>query len=293
MGIVSAVGRNIDLIRSKGNKYAIENFIQTDAAINPGNSGGALVNTAGELIGINTAIASETGSYAGYAFAVPVNLVKKVVNDLMQFGKVQRGLLGVSIQEINQQLADEKNLSDLKGVYVADVVEHSAAEKAGIKKGDVILKINGAEINSSSRLQEEVGKNKPGDKVTVTVRRKGEIKEIEATLLSEDGNTKVQTADKTSSESYLGMSLINTSREDRMKMNLKNGVRVKDVSKGVFKDAGIPADFVITHINNESVYSVQGAIAMLKGLRGAITIEGKSVAGIEKVYAVKLPAAEE
>lgn len=289
MGIVSAVGRNIDLIRSKGNKYAIENFIQTDAAINPGNSGGALVNTGGELIGINTAIASETGSYAGYAFAVPVNLVKKVVNDLMQYGKVQRGLLGVSIQEINQQLADEKGLSDLKGVYVAEVVDGSAAEKAGIKKGDVILKVNGAEINSSSRLQEEVGKNKPGDKVTVTVRRKGEVKEIEATLLSEDGNTKLQMADKSGAESYLGMSLANTSREERVKMNLKNGVKVKDIGSGVFKDAGVPKDFVITHINNEAVYSVQGAIAALKGLKGAITIEGKTAAGLEKVLAVKLP----
>lgn len=293
MGIVSAVGRNIDLIRSKGNKYAIENFIQTDAAINPGNSGGALVNTAGELIGINTAIASETGSYAGYAFAVPVNLVKKVVNDLMQYGKVQRALLGVSIGEINQQLADEKGLPDLKGVYVADVVDGGAAEKAGIKKGDVILKVNGTEVNSSSRLQEEVGRNKPGDKVTITIRRKSEVKDIEATLLSEDGGTKISMADKASSESYLGMSLINTSREERVKLNVKNGVRVKDVESGVFKDAGIPKDFVITHINNEAVYSTQGAIASLKGLKGAITIEGKTSAGAEKVLAVKLPASEE
>jgi len=174
LGIVSALGRNIDLIRSRGNKYAIENFIQTDAAINPGNSGGALINVAGELVGINTAIASETGSYAGYAFAVPVNLVKKVVNDLMQYGKVQRALLGVSIQEINQQLADEKSLADLKGVYIADVADGGAAAKGGIKAGDVILKINGTEVNSGSKLQEEVGKNKPGDEVTVSLRRKGE-----------------------------------------------------------------------------------------------------------------------
>lgn len=134
LGIVSAMGRNIDLLRSKGNKYAIENFIQTDAAINPGNSGGALVNTAGELVGINTAIASETGSYAGYGFAVPVNLVKKVVNDIMKYGKVQRALLGVSIQEISQELADAQGLKDLKGVYVAEVIENGAGEKAGIKK---------------------------------------------------------------------------------------------------------------------------------------------------------------
>jgi len=293
MGIVSAVGRNIDLIRGKGNKYAIENFIQTDAAINPGNSGGALVNTAGELIGINTAIASETGSYAGYAFAVPVNLVRKVVNDLMKYGKVQRGLLGVSIQEINQQLADEKNLTDLKGVFVAEVIAGGAAEKAGIKKGDVILKIDAVDINSSSRLQEQVGKNKPGDKITITIRRKGEKMEIEATLLSEDGNTKLQTAEKVDTEKYLGLALEGTTREERLKIGVKNGVKVKELSKGVFKDAGVPSDFVITHISNEPVYSPQGAIAALKGLKGAITIEGKTSTGIEKVYAIKLPTEAE
>lgn len=290
LGIVSAMGRNIDLIRSKGNKYAIENFIQTDAAINPGNSGGALVNTLGELVGINTAIASETGSYAGYAFAVPVNIVKKVVNDLMKYGKVQRALLGVSIQEINQQLADEKGLSDLKGVFVAEVVENSAAEKAGIKKGDVILKINEVDVNSSSRLQEEVGKNRPGDKVKITLRRKGSEMQVEATLLSENGKTSLESAAKADSEAYQGMKMANTSREERQKLSVKNGVKVAEVNKGIFKDAGIPEGFVITHINNEPVYSVQGAIAQLKSLKGAITIEGKTASGAEKVIAVKIPA---
>jgi Do/DeqQ family serine protease len=290
VGIVSAMGRNIDLIRSKGNKYAIENFIQTDAAINPGNSGGALVNTAGELVGINTAIASETGSYAGYAFAVPVNLVKKVVNDLMKYGKVQRALLGVSIQEINQQLADEKGLANLKGVYVAEVIENAAAEKAGVKKGDVILKINDVEVNSSSRLQEEVGKNRPGDKVKILVRRKGTEQTLEATLLSENGKTSVESSAKVEIEAYLGMKMANTSREERQKLAVKNGVKVSEIGKGLFRDAGIPEGFIITHINNEPVYSVQGAIAQLKSLKGAITVEGKTSAGVEKVIAVKLPA---
>jgi S1-C subfamily serine protease len=287
------MGRNIDLIRSKGNKYAIENFIQTDAAINPGNSGGALVNTAGELIGINTAIASETGSYAGYAFAVPVNLVKKVVNDLMKYGKVQRALLGVSVQEINQQLADEKGLGDLKGVYVAEVIENGAADKAGIKKGDVILKINEVEVNSSSRLQEEIGKNKPGDKVKVSLRRKDKAMELEPTLLSETGKTSLETATSAGPESYQGLKMANTSREERQTLGVKNGVKVTDVDKGVFNDAGIGAGFVITHINNEPVYSVQGAVAMLSALKGAITIEGKSADGKDKVVAVKLPMKSE
>jgi serine protease Do len=293
LGIVSALGRNIDLIRSRGNKYAIENFIQTDAAINPGNSGGALINVAGELVGINTAIASETGSYAGYAFAVPVNLVKKVVNDLMKYGKVQRALLGVSIQEINQQLADEKSLSDLKGVYIADVADGGAAQKGGIKMGDVILKINGVEVNSGSKLQEEVGKNKPGDEVTVTLRRKGELKDVKVTLLSEEGDTKVETAARTADEAYLGLKLESTTREERTKLGMKNAVRAVAVDKGVFKDAGMEKGFLITHINNEPVYSAQGAISMLKTLRGAVAIEGKTAAGVEKVLAVKLPTQSE
>lgn len=289
LGIVSAVGRNIDLLRSKGNKYAIENFIQTDAAINPGNSGGALVNVAGELIGINTAIASETGSYAGYGFAVPVNLVKKVVNDIMKYGKVQRALLGVSIQEINQTLADEKDLSDLKGVYVAEVVDGGAAEKAGIKQGDVILKVAGVEVNSSSRLQEEVGKYRPGDKVVFTVRRKSSVMDMEATLLNADGKAKLETVATNEEDSYLGMKLSVISREEKLALGVKSGVKVTELESGAFKNAGIPNQFVITHVNNEPVYSPKGVVSVLKSLTGAITIEGLTKDKQEKVYAVKLP----
>ena len=289
LGIVSAMGRNIDLLRSKGNKYAIENFIQTDAAINPGNSGGALVNTAGELVGINTAIASETGSYAGYGFAVPVNLVKKVVNDIMKYGKVQRALLGVSIQEISQELADAQGLKDLKGVYVAEVVENGAGEKAGIKKGDVILKVAGIEVNTSSRLQEEVGKYRPGDKVVITVRRKSGVMDIEATLLKADGKTKLEVAENEVSDAYLGMKMDNVTREEKLALGVKSGVKVTALDKGLFKDAGIPSGFVITHINNEPVYSAKGASSLLKSLSGAITIEGFTADKKERVFAVKLP----
>jgi len=290
LGIVSAMGRNIDLIRSKGNQYAIENFIQTDAAINPGNSGGALVNTEGELVGINTAIASQTGSYAGYGFAIPVNLMKKVVNDFMKYGQVQRAILGVSIQEITQELAEEKGLPSLKGVYIADVVEGGAAQKAGIKKGDVVLKIAGEEVNSSSRLQEKIGEFRPGDKVTISVNRDGKMKEIEATLLSKDGDAKLTTAKASNSSEYLGMSLGILSKEDRDKLGLKSGIKVESLEDGAFQKAGIPKGFIITHINNERVYSVRGAISVLESLSGSIVIEGVTSKGEEKIFAVKLPA---
>jgi S1-C subfamily serine protease len=289
VGIVSALGRNIDLIRSNGNQYAIENFIQTDAAINPGNSGGALVNTQGELIGINTAIASETGSYAGYAFAVPVNLVEKVFNDITQYGKVQRAILGVSIQDISQNLADEKNLKDLNGVYVAEVVEKGAADKAGIQSGDVLLKINSTAVNSSSKLQETIGKFRPGDEVQVTLRRKGKEMVIPVILLSTDGKSKPELAERESSSEAFGMELINTTREERLAKSIKTGVKVKSVGKGVFKDAGIPNDFIITHINNQPVYSAAGAVSQLKSLQGAIVLEGLTSGGEEMVFGVKLP----
>jgi len=289
LGIVSAMGRNIDLLRSQGNQYAIENFIQTDAAINPGNSGGALVNTGGELIGINTAIASQTGSYAGYGFAVPVNLMKKVVNDIMKYGKVQRAILGVSIQDINQALQEEKELPDLKGVFIADVVADGAADKAGVKKEDVILKIDGEEVNSSSKLQEKVGKYRPGDKITLTLRRSGQIKELKATLLSKDGEAKLSAAVTANSKSYLGLNLGNTTKEEREKLNIKAGAKVESIENGVFEKAGIPKGFVITHINNERVYSPQGAISVLSNLSGAIVIEGKTKSGEDRIFAVKLP----
>jgi S1-C subfamily serine protease len=283
------MGRNIDIIRSKGNKYAIENFIQTDAAINPGNSGGALVNVAGELIGINTAIASETGSYAGYGFAIPVNLMKKVVNDIMKYGKVQRALLGVSIQEITQNLADEQGLADLKGVYVADITDGGAAAKAGIKKGDVILKVAGVEVNTSSRLQEEVGKYRPGDKVVFTIRRKSTTLDITATLLNAEGEAKLETAAVSESDSYEGMKLSTVTREEKLALGVKSGVKVSSVDKGLFKSAGIPESFVITHVNNEPVYSPKGLVTLLKSLSGAITIEGFTKEKVERVFAVKLP----
>jgi Do/DeqQ family serine protease len=183
-GIVSAKGRNINLL---GGNTAIESFIQTDAAVNPGNSGGALINSKGELIGINTAIASQTGSFAGYSFAVPVNIMNKVVKDFMEFGEVQRGFIGVQIREVDAELAKEKGLKEPKGVYVDALTPNGAADKAGIEKGDVIKSVDGKEINSVSSLQEYVGSHRPGDEVKVMLQRDGKDKEIGVILRNKDG----------------------------------------------------------------------------------------------------------
>ena len=181
-GIVSAKARNIGILRDATNNYQIESFIQTDAAVNPGNSGGALINTQGQLVGINTAIASRTGSYAGYSFAVPVNLVKKVMDDLLEFGVVQRGLLGITIRDVTAQLSEEKDLSVVQGVYVAEVNRGSGAEEAGIEPDDVIISVDGKPVRNTSRLQELVAIHRPGEKVEVVLLRDGREKAVKATL---------------------------------------------------------------------------------------------------------------
>lgn len=286
-GIISAKGRSIDLLRSQNNQYAIENFIQTDAAINPGNSGGALVNTQGQLIGINTAIASQTGSYTGYGFAIPVNLVKKVMDDLLKFGKVQRGLLGVAIQEITQELAEKQGLKELKGVLVQDVTENGAALKAGVKKGDVIVKINNMEVNTVSNLQEEIGKYRPGDKVDITLLRSGTTKIVVATLKGLDGKETLSMADKSEGNSFKGMSFSNLTKEEKEKMGVKNGVKVNSVDAGPFKGK-VPNGFVITKVDKQMVYSAQNLISILAQSDGAILIEGKNQDGAENVIGLKL-----
>lgn len=286
-GIISAKGRSIDLLRREDNQYAIENFIQTDAAINPGNSGGALVNTNGELIGINTAIASQTGSYTGYGFAVPVNLVKKVMDDLLKFGKVQRGVLGVAIQEITQELADKEGLKELKGVYVQQVNENTAASKAGVQKGDVITKINGVEVNTVSSLQEEIGKYRPGDKINITINRKGSVKELNTILKSLEGTESVSMADKSSENKTMGLEMSMLSKDDIAKYGIKNGVKVTKVDKGPFKGK-LPEGFIITKIDKQSIYSVSNVKTILEKAEGAILIEGKNPDGTDHVVGLKI-----
>lgn len=259
-GIVSAKARNINLLsdRSRNDIVPIESFIQTDAAVNPGNSGGALVNTKGELVGINTAIASQTGSYAGYSFAIPVNLVKKVMADLIDFGIVQRGYLGVQIRDITQELKEENKLPNLKGVFVASVVEDGSASKAGVKDGDVILKIGSKEINSVASLQEEVGKRRPGDKVNVTIRNaKGyeEVKEI--VLRNSEGETKLVTKEEVKKNVALGATFIELTSKEKKELNISQGVKIKSLSAGKLKSLGLTEGMIIMKVNNEPIESVE------------------------------------
>jgi len=286
-GIVSALGRNIDLLRSQGNQYAIESFIQTDAAINPGNSGGALVSAQGELIGINTAIASQTGSYAGYGFAVPVNIAKKVMDDLLKYGKVQRAVLGISIQDVTAQLAEQKGLTDLKGVYIPGVLDNSAAKKAGLKDGDIILKINDMETNTPSALQAIVGKMRPGDKVNITYRRGSSIKETEATLLNKEGNEKLAAADKIEAGfTAAGITFESINAAEMKQLGIKYGAKITKL-KGDNADV-LNTGFVVTHINKQPVYSAASAAKMLESIKGGVLLEGKNPDGTDRVVGIKI-----
>ena len=278
-GIISAKARNIHILPNQ--KFPIESFIQTDAAVNPGNSGGALVNTRGELIGINAAIASNTGSYSGYSFAIPVNIVKKVVNDLMEYGTVQRGFIGVSIRDLDSEFAKEKEIKSLQGVYVNGITEDGAAESAGIKEGDVITSINGSLIKSSPELQEQVGRYRPGDTIDVTVMRSGNEKVYAVTLRNKDGNTKVV---KNESISMLGATLVSLSDSELDKLNISKGIKVKDLSTGKLKSAGIKEGFIIISIDNKTVGSVEELTDYLNNKKGGVLIEGVYPNGMRAYY---------
>jgi serine protease Do len=264
-GIVSAKARNINIIGSQDKSIMpIESFIQTDAAVNPGNSGGALVNTNGELVGINTAIASQTGNYAGYAFAVPSRLVNKIMRDLIDYGMVQRAFLGVQIAAVNQDLVDQNNLPNTKGVYVAGVNENSGAKNAKIKEGNVILKVGTKEVNSPAQLQEEIGKRRPGDKVSLTIRDGGDIDIKEVVLKNNEGNTELKTKSEVERYSALGASFKELSKEDRDELNIDHGIKIVAFSAGKLKSLGLTKGMVVTKVNNEKVLSVEQLTSYLK-----------------------------
>lgn len=276
-GIVSAKGRNINILKED---YAIESFIQTDAAVNPGNSGGALVNQNGELIGINTAIASNTGSYTGYSFAVPVNMVKKIMGDLLKFGTVQRALLGVQIIDMSQELAKLNGIENLNGVYISKLMLNGAAKDGGLKEGDVIRKVGNTIISSSAELQEQIGQFHPGDKVNITFERGGKLKTTELTLKNRLGTT----ASVKKEILFLGAKLDEISSEEKKELGIVNGVKISDLKAGKLMREGIKKNFIITKINNKSVATPDEVMAIIKKKKGGFLIEGIYPNGIKTYY---------
>ena len=247
-GIVSAKGRAI----GAGKSMSIESYIQTDAAVNPGNSGGALVNTNGELIGINTMILSQTGSYIGYSFAVPSNIAIKILNDLKEYGAVQRALLGVTIIEMSAEFAKEKDIDFVNGVYIESVNDRSSAKEAGLKKGDIIIAIDKVNTQSSSKLQEQISLHHPGDKIVVTIVRDGKEKDVEVVLKNQQGNTSIT---KPSDYGTLGAGFTELSNDKKKSYGISYGVEVSGVKDGKFQQAGIRKGFIILNINSEIITS--------------------------------------
>ena len=289
-GIISAKARNLNLISEGGkdNVVPIESFIQTDAAVNPGNSGGALVNTKGQLIGINTAIASETGSYSGYSFAVPVNLVKKVMTDLIDYGVVQRGYLGVQIADITQEMKEELDLKNLQGVYVANVIANGGAQKAGIKKGDVILKIGTKTVNSAASLQEEIGKRRPGDKIAVTVRNSaGTISTKQLVLRNRDGQTSLISKTSVEKNMAMGATFRSLSSTEKKELNITSGVKVKSLSAGKLKSKGLRQGMIVTKINNDRIQTVEQLTDKLRTIsKEGVLLEIMTESGAKDYIAV-------
>ncbi|HPF51971.1 MAG TPA: Do family serine endopeptidase [Draconibacterium sp.] len=282
-GIVSARARNLGINQDA---YSIESFIQTDAAVNPGNSGGALVNQQGKLVGINAAIASRTGSYTGYSFAIPVSIVKKIVEDLKQFGEVQRALLGVNIGDVNAEIANKLNLNRVEGVYVGGVVDNGAAKEAGIKAEDVIVAINGENVKTSAELQEKVSQYRPGDDIKVTVLRDNKEKQFTVTLRNKHGDTQI-VRDNTV---VLGAEFDQVAENVKNELDINSGIVVTSVKDGKLKDIGIKKGFIITAVNKKPVNDVNDFKREIGNARGGIFLEGVYPNG-EYAYYV-LPAGD-
>ncbi|PTN07601.1 Do family serine endopeptidase [Mangrovibacterium marinum] len=278
-GIVSAKGRNIGINRTD---MSIESFIQTDAAVNPGNSGGALVNMNGELVGINTAIASQTGSYTGYSFAIPSAIVQKVIADLKQYGQVQRALLGVSIGDVNAEVAEKYGLDKIEGVFVAGVSPDGAAREAGLEPGDVILAVDGVTVNSVAELQEQVSKHRPGDEVKILTKRDNKSKPYKVTLRNMHGDTEILTTD---ANEFLGAKFDNVTENEKYKLRISQGIKITELSRGKLKDAGLSEGFIITQVNKQEVNGVNDFVAIVKKAKGGIFIEGVYQNG-ERAYFV-------
>ncbi len=272
-GIVSAKARNINILGTPDGT-SIESFIQTDAAVNRGNSGGALVNTRGELVGINAAIASGNGFYAGYSFAIPVNIVKKVVGDLIDYREVQRAFLGVSIREMDSKFAEEQGIKELRGVYVSEVNDGSAAKESGITRGDVITSVNNVVVNSTSELLEQVSRYRPGEKIVVTANRDGNEKSFNVTLRNRDGNTAIVKNEAKDVLPMLGAKIMVAPGDILRKLGIDHGVQVTDLSDGLFRNAGIREGYIITEVDKKPIRNVEDLSKILANKSGGVLLEG-------------------
>ena len=279
-GIVSAKARNINIINKN---TAIEAFIQTDAAVNPGNSGGALVNVSGELVGIITAIASPTGTFSGYSFAVPERIARKIVSDLMEYGTVQRAFIGISINEVTSDLAHKNGVTSLNGVYVSSVADGGAAAEAGIKSGDIIIKVNDVEVNKVSELQEQIGRYRPGQQISVTVLHNDKTRTVMLTLRNIDGGTSLQKPGE--SMAILGANVRTISQQTVSNLRIRGGVEVVSLADGKFKQAGIREGFIITSINRRPIRTADELKSVLDNSKGGIYIEGVYPNGKAAYYA--------
>ena len=272
-GIVSAKGRSMP---SNG-EFKIESFIQTDAAVNPGNSGGALVDKAGNLVGINTAIISQTGSYTGYSFAVPSNIVKKIAYDLMDFGSVKRAVLGISMKPIDDKIAEELKLSSRNGVYIDEVSKSGAADKAGIKAGDVLIAIDSTKITNPASVQEAVSRFSPGDNAVVTVLRDGKELKLDVTFKGTSQDT--GTVSEDGSIAFYGSSIKAADEETLERFGLKSGVQIVELGPGKLMEAGAVEGFIILYVNDHPVKTPQEVIDIVKKSKRTVFIEGVTPSG--------------
>ncbi|WP_084374117.1 S1C family serine protease [Reichenbachiella faecimaris] len=278
-GIVSAKGRNINILKDK---FPIESFIQTDAAINPGNSGGALVNRKGELIGINTAILSRTGSYAGYGFAVPVDIVKKVFNDIVQYGEVQKAFFGAEFADIDNEVAEELQINSLNGVIITHVQKGWAADKADLEKGDIVTEVNGEPLYDKAQLEEMIGYKYPGDLIQLTLKRGNKSVSKTLEFSNREGTTEILKRNIYTSQS-LQASFESISKAERDLIGIKSGIRVIEVGNGFFRKLDIPEGFIITEINHSNIESPQELEDVLNKIRGKVIVSGITTSG-RRVY---------
>jgi len=273
-GIVSAKGRSMP---NYNGEFKIESFIQTDAAVNPGNSGGALVSKDGKLVGINTAIISQTGSYAGYSFAVPVNIVKRIVYDLIDFGSVKRALLGITMQNIDNEKAKELKLPDANGVYIVEVAKGGTADRAGIEKGDVLIKVDSTLVTDGASVQEAISKYHPDEEADITVLRNGKEKVFHVVFLGTSEET--GTVDESGDVAFYGAKLRKADKETLARLGLRNGVEIVSLGQGEVAKAGVDEGFIILYVNDQAVSTPQDILDIVKKSKRAVYVEGVSPSG--------------